>query len=327
VEADFTNPELPASELTLRDSIVERNREAGINIRGSTAALERVVVRETRSMVADKTRGIGIQAARAHGRASTLTMRECLVQRNRLLGVDLKGSEATIERTVIDDTLPQEADGAFGSGLQALPIDEQATERSTVTLRDCLVQRNRTVGVVIAASQGTLERVVVRDTQPQQSDKKDGTGVAVFGVNAPGAMTMESCVVERSRAIGVFIAAADAKISKSIIRDTGPELASAGYGDGIQIGHDVNRVPKLKYKATLQLEESTVDKSARAGAAFYDAGGSVRRSVFRRGVFAINLAKEASPQIAEDNLFEENQENRVTRKAVQPAPPPEVPGL
>jgi hypothetical protein len=99
------------------------------------------------------------------------------------------------------------------------------------------------------------------------------------------------------------------------------EAASQGWGDGIQVRSEPGTTPR----ARLDLLDSLVDTSARAGLIFYDAGRSVRRSVFRRGIFAVDLEEGANPDIG-DNVFEGNAEDRVTwGNKLAPSPPPKMP--
>jgi hypothetical protein len=54
--------------------------------------------------------------------------------------------------------------------------------------------------------------------------------------------------------------------------------------------------------------------------------GSVQRSVFRGGTFAIDLENGATATIGKDNVFEGNVENRATfGTGLEPAPPPPLP--
>ena len=102
-----------------------------------------------------------------------------------------------------------------------------------------------------------------------------------------------------------------------------------GYGDGIGVRACTAAVaPGLSTAPPiLDLLETVVDRSARGGATFFGAGGSVRRSAFRRGILAIDL-DGADPKIGDDNLYEGNLENRVTfGNDLEPSPPPKIPPL
>ena len=108
--------------------------------------------------------------------------------------------------------------------------------------------------------------------------------------------------------------AATATVERSVVRDT--RATTRGWGDGITTGG----------RGSLTLSDSLVERSARAGLIFYGGGGSVRRSVFRKGVFAIDLEEAATPEIGDDNGFEDNKENRVTwGNKLAPSAVPQIP--
>jgi hypothetical protein len=120
--------------------------------------------------------------------------------------------------------------------------------------------------------------------------------------------------------MGLAIATSSATIQRSIVRDTRTSTIDE-YGDGIQ-------VTSLEEGRTVELDlvDSLVEGSARAGLIFFGTRGSVRRSVFRQGVFSIVLEKKAAPEIGEDNVFEKNELDPVSSdEGLKPAPPPEVP--
>jgi hypothetical protein len=316
------------AEVTLRDCVLDGNREAGLNLRGSDATLERVVVRDTRSMAKDRTRGVGIQASRYLGRTATLTLREGLVTGNRLVGVDLKSSSGTIERSVIERTAPQEQDGAYGLGIQAITESASSTLESRLTLRDSLVARNHGVGVSVVGSEATIERSAVRDTAPDQRKKRDGVCLAVAGTGVPAALTMNRGLVQRCHLAGVFIITSSVKITASVIREISQEGLTRGFGDGIQIGPDTRPRYKLEHTSSLIFTGSSVEQAARVGLSFFGTRGDVSASTFRRCLLPINLAGGAAPRIAADNVFVDNKENKVSYgQGLSSAPPPELPGF
>jgi hypothetical protein len=137
-------------------------------------------------------------------------------------------------------------------------------------------------------------------------------------------------------AAGVSIACGSTgRLERSLVRDTrtwkGIEagVPVEGYGDGIGARACIAPVMPGFTTAppTLDLLETVVDRSARAGLVFYGAGGSVRRSAFRRGILAVDL-DGSNPKIGDDNLYEGNVEDRVTfGNNLAPSPPPKVPPL
>ena len=82
------------------------------------------VVRDTRAQLSTRTLGLGIHAGidpRGQGRGSTLTLRDSLVAANRVVGIQLSSSTATLERSVVRDTRQQLSEGR---GLKAAPLPQ-----------------------------------------------------------------------------------------------------------------------------------------------------------------------------------------------------------
>ena len=305
------------STVAMTDCVVDGNRAGGIEIWGSKATLLRTRVSNTQAQAVDNSLGAGITAD-YKGAPSTLTMTDCEVFRNRQEGIGVWGSEATLTRTVVRDTLSRAADKMGGIGIIAR-WDHVPPE---LTMRDSVIAKNRTVGMILLGAEATLERSEVRDTLPQEFDKQFGAGIYADKDRVPTNLTINDCLVSNSQGAGVAVFASLAAFHRTVVRDTlknqGP-ASNESYGDGIQVGFKAGQ---------LQLTDSVVEGSARAGALFSEGGGSVRRSVFRRGVFAIDLENGAAPIISDDNQMIDNQINQVTfGRGLGTSPVPSVPNL
>ena len=301
VESGYSKP----SELTVRDSVVARNRTAGIVVANSKMTLERTIVRDTREQASDNEGGIGIQAGAisSYSQPSRLTLRDSLVVRNRTMGVVFLSSIAVFERSVVRDTREQVSDGSFGFGIQA-SIQYGHTLSSELTVRDSLVAGNQNIGIVLFSSKASIERTVVRDTQGKESSSKFGIGIQAwgqFGKNLPSELTVRDSLVAKNRNVGIIVVGSRGKISRCVVSDTRKD-GLGEYGDGIVAGDT----------STLDVEEVLIERSARAGVLFSDAGRSVNRSLIRGNVFAIDLEQGAAPFIGDDNLMVDNQINNVT---------------
>lgn len=314
-----------SSTLTMTDCLVTNNRDHAIGLFGSTATLERTIVRDTQPRDSDQQSGVGVSSRSWDGEPATLTIRDSLVSNNRSMGVRLCATDAILERTVVRDTLPWAEDGSFGYGLAVKKLDDRS---STLSMTDCVVDNNRTLGIGLYSSDATLTRTVIRDTLPKAMDGSYGAAIhAGPWIDSTGAwdktpstLKLSDCLVSGSRTMGLAVATSSATIQRSIVRDTRTSTTDE-YGDGIQVSSlEEGR------SVELYLVDSLVEGSARAGLIFYGTKGSVRRSVFRQGVFSIVLEKKAAPEIGDDNVFEKNELDPVSNdKGLKPAPPPEVP--
>jgi hypothetical protein len=112
------------AQLTLRQSLVERNEQMGVHVSGSQATLEQVLVRDNLPASNQRFgRGIQIQDREEVGASSTVTVRWSKVLRSYESGILVVDSSATIEDTLVEGTLPTQADGNFGDGIDVIRLD------------------------------------------------------------------------------------------------------------------------------------------------------------------------------------------------------------
>jgi len=154
----------------------------------------------------------------------------------------------------------------------------------------------------------TVEQVVVQGCQDGGIDVESG-----------GTLTLRDSLVADNLTVGIFIyssiVSSKATLERTVVRDTLKD-GNGKYGDAI-VGST---------KATLDVKDTMVERSARAGFLFVDSGGSVHRSLIRSNIFAIDLEKGAAPTIGDDNLMVNNQSNQVTiGQGLKAAPVPPVP--
>ena len=281
---------------------------AGVLAVGADLTVERSVVRDA-GPGASGIGGIGSGTAPAR-----LTVRDCLVARNGLDGVEVQaGVEAIVERTLVRDTGMRDDMGPtdLSFGLNAQP-------GSILSASECVVAGGRWLGVLFAQAKGTLSHTVVRDTQPHATGVL-GLGVAVI---TGSSVSLSGCVVDRNRGAGIGVQDSAVTVDAMAVRSTlpGTDLdGKEGYGDGIY-GRSASG------SVTVTVTASLVEANKRAGVLFSGAGGAVRRSVIRTGVFAIDIEQGSTPEIGDDNLFEGNVENRVSwGNGLVPLAPPVIP--
>jgi Right handed beta helix region len=324
---------LGPSKLTLKESIVSNNRNAGISVYGSSATIQRTIVRDTQLRSGDKAKKVekksvaGVEARSWQKQRSDLTLTDSVVSSNTSAGVQICGSTARLERSVIRDTASS-ANGELGHGVVARRLGDLS---STLTMDQCVVSNNRSVGVAALSSTATLDRTVVRDTLHRETDGWVGIGVQASRmpvgkgawIGVPSTLTLRDSLVSGNLATGVTVASSSASIQRCIVRDTRGHFAGGGFGDGVQaMPHSKNDT------TTVNIADSLVEKSFRSGAIFYAAGGSVRRSLLRKGIFAIVLEDGAGAVIGADNVYENNTSNKVAYgKGLAPAPVAGVPPI
>jgi len=186
------------------------------------------------------------------------------------MGVYVSGSEATLEGAVVRGTQPQASDQQFGRGINIEP-DPLTGAPSTALVTSSLVEQNHEIGVFVGASQGTLEGLVVRGTQPQASDQLRGRGIEILSnqaIGAPATAVVRSSLIEQNHDLGVFVGASQGTLEGLIVRGTLPQASDQLRGRGIQIQQDL----ATGTPATAIVRSSLVEQN-------HDAGVTVNASV------------------------------------------------
>ncbi len=174
--------------------------------------------------------GLGSRGVTAQGGAR-LEASRLLVSTVRDVGIFLGETDTAVilTDTVVENTQPRSGDARGGRG-----IDVRAggfLEASRV-----LLSENREAGFA-AVEEGTaavLTDVVVRDTQPQQSDRRHGVGV---GVRLGASLEASRVLVSGNRAEGIFVAGAGTAVTlaDAVIQDTQPRESDGLFGRGIEV--------------------------------------------------------------------------------------------
>jgi len=197
------------------------------------------VVRDTLGRALDLDFGVGVLAEddEASMRRSRLDLRWSLVEDNRMVGVLVAGSDATIEGCAIRGTLPRESDSSFGRGL-SIQDGGGAGQRAAATIRSSLVADNHEIGVLVSGADAVIEGTVVRDTQCDDADDFEGRGINVqrsLGSGEGATAAIRYSLVERNREAGVYVNGASVRIEATVIRDTAAAEAGPFFGDGISV--------------------------------------------------------------------------------------------
>jgi hypothetical protein len=310
-----TRSDAGAADLTLKDCLISNNRNAGVILFGASGTIERTIIRDTQPRDSDQETGVGLAAREWNKEPSTLVVQDSTIANNRSIGVRLCGSKATLERTVVRDTLPEAASLAFGYGIAGRQIGPLASE---LTLRDSVVAGNRSLGVALWSSTATLERSVVRDTLPKAANQSFGMAIQASrmeGIDSPlpSELTLLDSWLDSNRGGSVAIASSSATIKRCVIANTLADLSGANHGDAVSVFPHVDTATGSQGpEATLEISDTVVEDTFRSGLIFYASKGSVHRTVVRRGELSVVLQNGAQPTIGDDNAFVQNEEDRVT---------------
>ena len=281
IQASLDSGQSAPSEVTLRDCMVIKNRGHGILVASSKATLDRTVVRDTRPWASNQHGGSGILALAfsEQSSASEITVHRSLVSRNREAGIVVFSSKATVDASVIRDTLGQASDGRFGVGIQAV-VQPKSTSPSELTLRDSLVAANRTIGLYVDSSRATMDRTVIIGTREQSSDKTLGTGIQAMvqlGQTLPADLTLRDSLVAANRVSGIFLASSNATLLRTVVRDTLEQVSDHYGGSGIEVVIK----PKQKRPSSLIMLDSVVLRNRATGIGLFSSSATVDRTVVR----------------------------------------------
>ncbi|WP_437753959.1 hypothetical protein [Sorangium sp. So ce1389] len=263
----------PAS-LTLRASVVEQSRGAGVHVIAAEAIIEESVIRDSVAVDADAA-GMGVFAMpNTQGQPGHVTLRRSVVERNQEAGIWVQGSSAAVEETVVRDTRPYPDDLATGWGVY-IAADLANGRRSEATLKRVVVEQSRYVGVAILGSDVSLDGLLVRDTLPREKDQKHGIGLAVASSGQlRGDVTARGAVLERSRSHGVFIEGADVTLEGVAVRGTLPRASDERFGRGIEVHAREGR-------GSLVLRSSLVEESVESGLTIFGSTATLEDTIVR----------------------------------------------
>jgi hypothetical protein len=208
-----------ASTLLLRTSLVEQNHSIGVLNEGSEVTVENSVVRDTQADV-QRHLGLGV-ATREHaktGAPSTLLLRASLVDQNADVGVFVRASVATVEKSMVR-----------GGGVGVMTTNA-AGARSSMSIRDSLIDHSGALGILVDGSDATVETSVVRDTVPDV-EGMFGRGVSAQSspTNVPSTLLMRAVLIEQSHEAALSVIDSEAIVETCAVRDTVP---NPGWGGG-----------------------------------------------------------------------------------------------
>jgi hypothetical protein len=233
------------SGLTLEDSVLEDNTDAGIYSEGTNiqAKVARSVIRGTAP--ADLRTAFGIDLA--HG--TTLDVTDTALVANQGAGVIVTpGSKMTMRSSVIRDS-SHDADGVGGYGVNGQGGDATITDSAIVGNADTGIRAYKTSAI-------TVERTVVRGTRPGDN----GRGYGMVGAEG-GELTASNVVVTGTEGVGVVCSNATCALADAVVRAQ-KSAPDADFGDGVYAFNG----------STLSLARVAILDNARTGVSVFDEG-------------------------------------------------------
>jgi hypothetical protein len=270
-------------------------------------------------------RGIGVQDNPATGARSNLVVKSSLLERNHEVGVFVGGSDATVEATVVRDTLPN-AQGFSGHGI-GVQLNPATGARSSVVVKSSLLERNHEAGVHVSGSDATVEATVVREAFPDAQGLY-GRAVQVQlspETGAAASALLRASLFERSLEAGIMVVGpATAEVDACVVRDT--RANQRGFlGDGLVVW-------SLDGAASAAVTATVIERSDRAAVSSFGATVALGSSLLMCQSFDIG----AEPWEGQNAVFDDRggvlcgcpeATERCLAKSYALEPPPPVGGL
>ncbi|WP_437670759.1 hypothetical protein [Sorangium sp. So ce131] len=239
----------------------------------------------------------GIDAVSELGRAG-LTVSASLIEATKEVGLNVTGSDATIDATVVRGVRARNAlDIGRGIHVEGNPVRQG---RSTVALRRSLLEQNDDLGVLVFGSDATIESTVVRTTR-SRAVAPGGTGIQIQhdpATQERATLALRASVLEQNHGVGVAMAGAEATIEGTVVRDT--QVRSDGeLGRGIHVQGDHD----TKERGTLALRASLVERNQDNGVVITGAEATIEATIVRDtqpyedGTYGRGIHVEGDPAI------------------------------
>jgi hypothetical protein len=216
---------------TVETSVLERNRDAAAIAAGGDLTLSETTLRALHATEPGYGRGVVAERQPALLLPPRLRITGSLLADFGGVAVTVTGGEADLGSTIVRDV--HGTDGLGGRGI-AIQYDEELAAGATAVVRGSVVERARDVGMFVSGSALAMEATAVRDTLPQAADLAFGRGVhAQLREDARAQLSLQSCVIERSREVAFDLTGASVTIVSTAIRDTLPRETDGYFGHGL----------------------------------------------------------------------------------------------
>ncbi|XYI01360.1 DUF1565 domain-containing protein [Sorangium sp. So ce1128] len=236
-------------------------------------------------------------------RGGTLSLSSSLVHEAGDVGLLVSGGEFSSRGVVVQGTRasPLHRDRAAGVLVQGA----RAALASTYVLEAHVAGVAAFPGADLELTGSLVER-----TRPEERDGTGGVGLLSGG--ASGVVVRRSAVLE-SRVAGLLLLSSPSTVEDTLLRGVDGGMFAALSDEG-----QVQSLPDLGdgllvIDSTAQVSSVQVEGCARAGLLFSDSDGALARSRSTGNRFGLVVQGAHAPTVAQDNLFDDNEESdRVT---------------
>jgi hypothetical protein len=198
--------------VTLRNSVVIDNREAGVSASGTHLVVEGSVVSDTLPQQATEDPARGISCEPAPGAKSILEVRHSSIERNGWSGISALDTDVEIDNVAIRDTAPPGSPLDGGIGIAVQDLQPMAGESFSASILRSEVRGSRGVGIYVINVDTTIEDVDVIDVAAYAVGEGFGDGISVLGAGATPTVSLRGATVGPAFRAGLSVASANVSV-------------------------------------------------------------------------------------------------------------------
>jgi len=252
-----SEPGYPRGRASIRFSVVQGTRGAGVAVFGSDLVMEGTVVRET---LIDPTDGFGrglvVQPWVPTGAVASAEVIGSVIEESHAEGVFVASADLVMEGSIVRNTLSTA--GSLGRGIS---VHSNLERRANATVTASIIEQNHNYGIYVSGADITIEGSVIRDTSTSPAyDVARGLAVQSHTVTGErGSAVVRASRIERASEVGILVAQSDVRIETVLVSDIRANNAGR-FGDGII-------AVAVDDEASVDLWASVIDTGVRAAIA------------------------------------------------------------
>jgi hypothetical protein len=307
---------LSGASLDLVQSALVGNRDLALHaaLAGTTAMVSESLIEKTLPRESDLERGRGIEV----NTGASLDLMESALTENRdvALFAALTGTTVTVSESLIEKTLPQESDLAFGRGINV-------QEGASLDLMKSALAENRDVALFLSRATVTASESLVEHTLPRESDASSGAGVLCSSTST---LAISGSAIQQNQTAGVFVGfGATAELTGSLLDEVLPGKFHEYEGPpGMQVivasyeGLGEGLIIAFGSRATVT--DTVVRRASRAGVLFESSDGILRGVRSTESRFGLVLQGMPQPDWQHDDNFFDGSEQPILTEGNLPVP-------
>jgi hypothetical protein len=203
------------AKYTLGHALVEHAGYAGILVEKATATIDGIVVRDTQP-APDGSLGYGMEV----DAPGTLSVQSALIERTSGAAFSAQGGTATVQGTVLRDTVRN----TQTQGVGVLMQPNASGTPANLTLTGSTLRHNEQYGVRVGSSTAVIDSTLVADTVAGTDSGGQSAGV-VSSYNTGGTfpapdVTVRASLLENNAYAGIGVTKGTMHVLSSVIRDT-----------------------------------------------------------------------------------------------------------